>query len=221
LRPVRVWFSKLDSAKFISHLDLNRLFIRAFNRSGLDIWFTEGFNPHPFITFALPLSLGQESVCEIMDFRMNDSTPLENIQEILNSVLPPDIRIVFIAEPVLKAKEIGFSKYEIIIDSEQNIEERRDMIKNILLSDEQMNVLKRTKSKEFMIDVKEKLSLSEDDILISENRMILKPVLVTGAEDNINPSLLVSGLSEALNEEFYGIRIVRISIFNKKMGDFK
>ena len=54
---VRTVFEKKGRAKYISHLDLNRFMMRAFRRSGLPIWYTEGFNPHPYATFALALSL--------------------------------------------------------------------------------------------------------------------------------------------------------------------
>ena len=62
-REVRIRFSKTGQAKYISHLDINRVFARTFARAGVKIWFTEGFNPHPYMSFSLPLSLGVESYC--------------------------------------------------------------------------------------------------------------------------------------------------------------
>ena len=56
---VRLWFQKCGDARYISHLDLSRCMQRALKRSGLPIWYTEGFNPHAYVTFALPLSMGQ------------------------------------------------------------------------------------------------------------------------------------------------------------------
>ena len=67
LKPVRIWFTKDNECKYISHLDLNRVVMRALHKSKLNIWHTEGFNPHPFVTFALPLSLGFKGVKETMD----------------------------------------------------------------------------------------------------------------------------------------------------------
>ena len=64
MRCVRVWFHKTGPIRYISHLDLMRTMTRAIRRSGIDLWYTEGFNPHPYMTFALPLSLGMQSVCE-------------------------------------------------------------------------------------------------------------------------------------------------------------
>ena len=67
---VRLHFSKTFEAKYISHLDLARCFSRALKKSGLDLWYTEGFNTRLYLTFALPLSLGLESLCETVDIRL-------------------------------------------------------------------------------------------------------------------------------------------------------
>jgi len=66
---IRVKFSKTGSLKFISHLDLNRTVKSAFLRSGLPIWYTQGFNPHPKTVFSLPLSVGTASLCEFIRVR--------------------------------------------------------------------------------------------------------------------------------------------------------
>ncbi len=61
MKNVRVFYSKKGRMKFISHLDMNRFMTRMILKSGLPVWYTEGFNPRPYLTFALPLSLGFES----------------------------------------------------------------------------------------------------------------------------------------------------------------
>ena len=63
----RLAFSKADTAKYISHLDLMRTFQRAFLRAGLPIKHTEGFNPHAFVSIPLPLSVGYSSACEVLE----------------------------------------------------------------------------------------------------------------------------------------------------------
>jgi len=217
--PVRVWFCKQDSAKYISHLDLNRLFTRAFNRSELNIWYTEGFNPHPFITFALPLSLGQESVCEIMDFKMNDHMPLNVIMDTLNNVLPPDIKILSAACPMLKAKEIGFAAYDVYLPIKDD-----NSIKNateILRNEEPLTVTKKTKSSETVVNLKEHLKISEKDIIIKKDSLLIKPLLPAGSEQNFNPNLIVQGIENRLNEHFSFVKIVRKNIYDKKMQEFK
>ena len=70
MREVRLKFSKTGQAKYISHLDTNRVFSRAFSRAKINLWYTEGFNPRPYMSFSLPLSLGVESLCENVDIRI-------------------------------------------------------------------------------------------------------------------------------------------------------
>ena len=73
MREVRLRFSKTGRLKYISHLDINRAMSRALKRAGIPLWYTEGFNPHPYMSFSLPLSLGVESLCESVDLRQNHS----------------------------------------------------------------------------------------------------------------------------------------------------
>ena len=73
MREVRLRFSKTGRLKYISHLDINRAMSRAFKRAEIPLWYTEGFNPHPYMSFSLPLSLGVESLCESVDIRLIDS----------------------------------------------------------------------------------------------------------------------------------------------------
>ena len=89
MKTVRIWFRKIGAAKYISHLDLNRCMARAMRRAAIPAWVTEGFNPHLFLTFALPLSLGQEGLDESMDIKLPDDFPIETLPDRLNAVLPP------------------------------------------------------------------------------------------------------------------------------------
>ncbi len=89
----RALFEKVGSARFISHLDLMRLFQRAFKRAGLPLTHTQGFNPRPSVSIALPLSLGAESHCELLDFDLESPVPLEDIRNRLNAALIDGIRV--------------------------------------------------------------------------------------------------------------------------------
>ena len=72
MKNVRLFYSKTGRLKFISHLDMTRFMSRIITRSKIPVWYTEGFNQHVYMNFALPLSLGFESVYEVVDFRLND-----------------------------------------------------------------------------------------------------------------------------------------------------
>ena len=82
MQNVRVFFEKTGMTKYISHLDLMRCMTRAIKRAAIPAWYTEGFNPHLFITFALPLTLGVESLCESMDIRLTEEMGFEEVNKI-------------------------------------------------------------------------------------------------------------------------------------------
>ena len=92
MKTVRIWFRKIGTAKYISHLDLNRCMARAMRRAAIPAWVTEGFNPHLFLTFALPLSLGQEGLDESMDIKLADDAEIDDIPAKLNATLPAGSR---------------------------------------------------------------------------------------------------------------------------------
>ena len=115
---VRATFEKCGRAKYISHLDLNRCMLRTFRRSRLPIWYTEGFNPHPYYSFALALSLGFESSCEILDFNLNEDIPFDEIRDRLNAVMPEGMRIVKVAEQKQKITAITEAEYSFSLISD-------------------------------------------------------------------------------------------------------
>ena len=84
----RALFEKTGTAAYISHLDLMRLFQRSFKRAGLPLTHTKGFNPRPSVSIALPMSLGVESVCELLEFDLEvDGFSCEEIRDRLNKNL--------------------------------------------------------------------------------------------------------------------------------------
>lgn len=120
MRNVRVWFTKSGRAKYISHLDINRCMSRAVRRAGLPLWYTEGYNPHPYMTFSLPLPLGVESLCESMDIRIEDEAfTNEMVKERLNAVLPQGLYVKSVNDSTAKAKEIAFADYSVLLETEE------------------------------------------------------------------------------------------------------
>ena len=78
--------------KYISHLDVMRCMSRAVRRARLPLWYTEGFNPHPYMMFALPLSLGFSSQCESMDIRIEGEMTDADIAGRMRDVMPASLR---------------------------------------------------------------------------------------------------------------------------------
>ena len=94
---VRISFKKMNEASYISLLDMQRVMQRVLKRSGLPVWHTLGFNPHIYMTFACPLSLGQESECECVDVKTEAEAPdFEQWKAALNAIMPAGIVITHV-----------------------------------------------------------------------------------------------------------------------------
>ena len=118
MRTVRVFYQKLGRLKFTSHLDMNRFMLRALRLSGLPVWYTEGFNTHPYATFALPLSLGFESEYEAMDFRLTDEgCTNKQAEAALAAVLPAELPVIRAADPVHKPGKIAAARFRIFFET--------------------------------------------------------------------------------------------------------
>lgn len=212
---VRVVFEKKGRAKYISHLDLNRCMQRTFKRSGLPVWYTEGFNPHIYIMFALPLSLGYESSVEIMDFNLNEEVPFDEITDRLNSVMPEGLRAVKAFSPVNKHTAIKNASFRISFktDDPENLSCKFDEF----MSQEQINTVKKTKrGGEKLIDLKPDISILNTGI--SAGRFEVNAVFPAGIEKNLNPSLLTDLFEEFCGNDIQGISVERTGIFMGNMN---
>ena len=134
MREVRLRFSKTGRLKYISHLDINRAMSRALKRAGIPLWYTEGFNPHPYMSFSLPLSLGVESLCESVDLRITGEITNKEIKDRLNSVLPEDLKIVDVCDDFRDNSEIVYSDYVYKFEFADN-DLALEKIKNVLSRD--------------------------------------------------------------------------------------
>ncbi len=203
----RVFFSKMDRAKYISHLDLNHCIQRAMRRSKLPVWQTEGFNPHTYVAFMLPLSLGQEGVCEAMDFRLTEDVAPEEVMQKLNDSLPPDIRVIRVAEPKYKNTDITTAEYTIESDID---------------ADKFMQFMQ---SPEILVEKKTKRGVSTVDLkpLVSELSAAageIKLRLPAGNDFSINPQLLFDAYMTATGESIARLRIVRTKVFCADGNEF-
>jgi radical SAM-linked protein len=95
---VRITFTKQNALKYIGHLDLHSLWERAMRRADLPLAYSQGFHPQPKISLAAALPLGFSSRGEVLDVRLKEDVPVENISRQLSENLPPDIKILNVAE---------------------------------------------------------------------------------------------------------------------------
>lgn len=117
----RALFEKVGSARFISHLDLMRLFQRAFKRAGLPLTHTQGFNPRPSVSIALPLSLGAESHCELLDFDLESPVPPERIRDRLNAALIDGVRVREVYDNGAKIKYLALLQSRLTLEYDGGI----------------------------------------------------------------------------------------------------
>lgn len=198
LKSVRLFYKKSGLIRFASHLDMNRIMTRLLRMSKVPVWYTEGFNRHPYITFALPLSLGFTSEYEVMDFRFDeDDFDIKNAEKMISAVCPEGIEVITLAEPVYKSGKIAYADFKITFDENSAVNAES---LNVFLNRQEIIVSKKTKKggvKE--IDLAKKLASFE--VLKQNENIVLLLRLPAGGEDNINPKILVDKYLSEINKD--------------------
>lgn len=219
MKSVRIWFKKDFECRYISHLDLNRCMLRALHKSKLPVWHTEGFNPHPFATFPLPLSLGFRGVNECMDVKLEDDNySFEEIISKLNECLPRGLRVFDVTEPVMKAGKIAYASFEIKISCDNA---NTSLIAEKLSRFSELDTIEiEKKSKKGLKTVDIKQGIKSFEIEERFDFALLKVVLTAGSSDNVNPNLLITAF-----ESFTGLEIdsdiTRNDLYNSDMELFR
>lgn len=220
MRSIRIWFNKKDSSKYISHLDLTRCIIRAFRRTDIPLWYTEGFNPHPHLVFGLPLPLGVEGLRETLDIRLNDdSYPNEKVLSELNRVTVPGIDFLEICEPEQKPLSIVYGEYTVEIPNIKAPKEFANKIKEII-SIGDVIIEKKTKKGGFkQINVCEHLTDFNIDISDTAVKMFFR--LPAGNDFTVNPVLFCKELFIKTETPDILHRIIRHRLLTKDLIEFK
>lgn len=161
---IRLLFEKTGNAVWISHLDLMRLFQRAFQRAGLPLTHTHGFNPRPSVSIALPMSVGVESGCELLDFALDGApVPCGEIRDRLNTALVPGVRILDVYENGCKLKNLAWLDCCLTLEYDAGVPADAAEKLGALFSQPSLSVEKKSKS-----------GVSEQDIIPLLNRMELR-----------------------------------------------
>ena len=214
---VRAVFSKSGRAIFISHLDLQRTMQRALKRSGLPVWYSQGFNPHIYLNFPLALSLGISSCTEFMDFSVTEEIDFEKAREKLDLAMPDGISVIKLAEPVHKNQDIGFAEYEMKFYGGSPDEMLEGLEK--MMSMETIETEKHSKSKGIVkIDIRPHI-----EILNAEacgDHLFLTVKLPAGGSLNINANVFADAFSDVSGIEFKSICIERTKILCKNGEKF-
>lgn len=220
MRCVRVWFKKMGMSRYVSHLDLMRAMTRSVRRAEVPLWYTEGFNPHPYLTFALPLSLGMESLYESMDIRIEGEHSNEEIFDLMKNSMPPGIEILSVEDPVDDPKTIAFGEFDLLFDCE-NPEKLSLLIKEMLSSDELIvQKLGKQGRKKVLKDINLLEHLNSYSVSHSSGRVKLTVVFPAGSTTNINPTLLSDEI-EKRSEEDICTFVVRKRLMKADMENFR
>ena len=219
LKNVRIWFKKDFECRYISHLDLNRCVLRALHKSKIPIWHTEGFNPHPFVTFPLPLSLGFRGINECMDVKLEDDNyPFENIVLKLNDCLPRGLRVFDATEVVMKAGKVAFANFTIKIGDDKSRSQTICSQLNELLSRDTIEIERKSKKGMKTVDIKPSIKAFELNERFDYAE--LNVTLSAGSTDNVNPNLIIKALQKYYAVE-YDVDITRNQLYNSDMEIFK
>lgn len=209
---IRVFFSKKDRAKYISHLDSMRMFTRSIRRTNIPVWYTEGFNPRLYMTFPLPLSLGYESNCESFDMRLVDADyPLDQVKEQLNKVLPMGVTIVSVTNPVMKPDEIALADYQIDFESDEPFAFEEKL--NHFADQDEIIVTKKTKKGEKQIDIKPLVTMQRIEIQNFGCSVWIRTA--AGTTLNVSPSLWIEAFEKTENIPNMSASVKRLAILTQ------
>ncbi len=227
LNEIRTKFVRGEEVKYISHLDLMKVFERALRRSRIPIAYSQGFNPRPQMVFGLPLPVGVTSEAEYADFQLSDHIPCEDFIESLNGELPKGFQITGAREKRTKDNimaSINMASYEILVSSDMplDIGMMRGIIDEFLA---QPSIIAKKEGKQGVkdIDIRPMIQrlgaddaascsgLSQRYILNLKSNNLLKPdydienifylsaLLSAGSVANLKAELLFSALSNFLS----------------------
>lgn len=218
MQAVRIRFKKQGNARYISHLDLNRCMLRAIRRAGLPLWYTQGFNPHPYITIALPLSIFYESGCEVMDARLAEDIPFNEVKDRLSAQMPEGIEVYDAYEPLMKVGDIAFARWDAILEFELNDAVKLNEIVNNLLQNETVIIEKLTKHGVRRCDIRPFLDRT---CIFAEDGLIRFDITLPAGQETINPSCIEAAISdyEGIKPDFS--RICRTAILNTQLEQFR
>jgi len=186
VKSLRIKFEKAGLAKYISHLDLNRVFARSLARAKTEIAHSEGFNPRPKIVFASAIPLGIESLCEFADIKITDAqcAPAQIFEKIKN-IFPEGINILEVYEPENNFKNIDRTRFHIFVKTDAQCAPLLDKFLNgdvIVEKKPGVNI----NLKDYIID---------SDILSEESGYkIINAVVKTNQEMYLNPENIIKGL---------------------------
>lgn len=217
----RALFRKTGNAIYTSHLDLMRIFQRAFKRAGLPLTHTQGFNPRPSVSIALPLSLGVESQCELLDFDLEGAKiPNNEILDRLNHALTDGVEVLQVYDDARKIKHIAYLDCLVTLEYDQGIPKNAEADIQNLFSSEEILVEKKGKNGILEQDIRpmiRKLSIS-----VQNDHEMAIAARICCQNPSLNPAQLSAAVCKylpALSPDF--VRYRRLEIYDQNEEVFR
>jgi len=216
---LRLVFQKNGRAVYISHLDLLRTFQRVFLRQGLVLRHSQGYHPHPIISFALPLSVGQSSDCEILDFEVTEDSDGRDIPAKLNPYMPEGVQAIACYVPRRPVRDLAYLHCRVEFDYDGGIPSGAEEAISALLSRESVVIQKRTKRKD-LADVDIRPMIRSISMSRREDTLVMDAV-VMAQNPGLNPALLAAAVEKHLPElkpDF--VRVHRLEFLDEEGRSF-
>ena len=216
----RLEYSKTGMMRYIGHIDTMKLFHKLFRMSGLPIVFSQGFNPHQIFTIAHPLSVGQEGLAELADFRLNVEVSPDVILSSLNKSAPKGLRMTRVwaiaAEEKSCAALVAAADYTV----EVTVAGLREVIEQLMAQDELL-AQKRTKSGTSLQDIRKDIYSLSIDEATSILGGVITMRLSAGSSANLKPQLVLQQVFERAGLLFdeHAHLITRKSLFRLKNNE--
>ena len=189
----RMLFEKTGKAVWMSHLDTMRLMQRAFRRAGVLLHHSQGYTPHAYVSVILPLSVGVESVCEVMEYELDSELMITPKQ--MNAVMPEGVRVTAVYESNVKSKHLTFLSAELLLSYDYGIPEGCIDALNELFAREQLVIEKRTKRGNEETDIRPMLKNYSLDIVGGKVQILCT---VCAQNPSLNPLLLIQAIERYL-----------------------
>lgn len=189
-------FSKEDAIRYISHLDLLRLFKRSFKRAGIKLQHSQGFNPHPKMSFAQPLSLGYTSTGEYLEFETAEECAKDDIVEKISAVMPDGITVISCEELPSVGKTLAAltvaAGYEIRIPLQTGFEEDIIDVVTRYMKQDRIEIIKHQKKtgRDVEVDIKPMIR-DINGCMVDNNNIMLSMKLAAGSAENLSPEMVL------------------------------
>ena len=223
---IRAKYKKEDDMIFISHLDLQRLLQRAFRRAEINLSYSQGFNPHPKMSYANALSLGVESQGEYVDIEIEDDISVEEFLNRINAELPQGVEFIKAKEitpqtPSLSS-EIEYGEYLFNIDLEKPLS--KELVKSRVLEfikSESIMITKKNKKGKLVENNIRPLIKTFDLVVLDEDRATFETIIATGSKANLNINTLIPILLGILDIEMdpREVETIRRDLYAVKEGE--